>query len=47
LIAFARARMAVYKTPEHVIFLDALPKTATGKLDRRALREAEQAGANL
>lgn len=47
LIAFARARMAAYKTPEHVVFMVALPKTATGKLDRRSLREAEQARSNL
>ncbi|HEY3853191.1 MAG TPA: AMP-binding protein [Verrucomicrobiae bacterium] len=47
LIEFARARMAAYKTPEHVIFKDALPKNATGKMDRRALREAERAQATL
>lgn len=43
LIDFARARMAAYKTPEQIVFRDTLPKTATGKLDRRALREAERA----
>jgi long-chain acyl-CoA synthetase len=43
LIKFASTRMAAYKTPEKIIFRDALPKTATGKLDRRALREAEMA----
>ncbi len=42
LIQFTRARMATYKTPEHVIFRDALPKNATGKMDRRALRDAER-----
>ncbi len=47
LIKFAGTRMAAYKTPEHVVFRDALPKTATGKLDRRALREAERAQAEL
>jgi long-chain acyl-CoA synthetase len=41
LIKFASARMAAYKTPEKIIFRGALPKTATGKMDRRALREAE------
>jgi long-chain acyl-CoA synthetase len=43
LIAFARTRMAAYKTPEHVVFMEALPKTPTGKLDRRSLCEAEHA----
>jgi len=47
LIAFARTRMAAYKTPEHVVFMEALPRTPTGKLDRRALREAEQARPDL
>jgi len=47
LIKFASERIAAYKTPEHVIFRDALPKTATGKLDRRALREAEGAHVSL
>jgi acyl-CoA synthetase (AMP-forming)/AMP-acid ligase II len=47
LIAFARTRMAAYKIPEHVVFMDALARTPTGKLDRRALREAEQARASL
>ena len=42
LIAFARERMATYKTPEHIVFLEALPKSATGKLNRRELREAER-----
>jgi long-chain acyl-CoA synthetase len=40
LIAFARERLADYKTPETVIFQSELPKTPTGKLQRRALREA-------
>jgi acyl-CoA synthetase (AMP-forming)/AMP-acid ligase II len=35
--------MATYKTPERIIFLPALPKSATGKLNRRVLREAERA----
>jgi long-chain acyl-CoA synthetase len=47
LIAFARTRMAAYKIPECVVFMEALPRTPTGKLDRRALREAEQARASL
>ncbi|GAA4882343.1 class I adenylate-forming enzyme family protein [Saccharopolyspora cebuensis] len=39
LIAFCRARMAAYKYPRQVEVLDELPKTTTGKLLRRALRE--------
>ncbi len=33
-----RERMAVYKRPRRVIVVDALPKTATGKIQRFALR---------
>jgi long-chain acyl-CoA synthetase len=39
LIAFARQRMAAYKYPRVVEILDRLPKTASGKLLRRALRD--------
>ena len=44
LIAFARERLADYKTPETVVFQSELPKSSTGKLQRRALREAQLAG---
>ena len=37
LIAFARARLAGFKTPKHVIFCD-LPKTSTGKIQKFELR---------
>ncbi len=37
LIAFLRERLAKYKIPKSVIFVDALPKTAIGKLDKKAL----------
>jgi long-chain acyl-CoA synthetase len=43
LIAFARERLADYKTPESVNFRDELPKSPTGKIQRRALREEEYA----
>lgn len=33
-----RSRLAPHKTPERVVFVDSLPRTANGKLDRRALR---------
>jgi acyl-CoA synthetase (AMP-forming)/AMP-acid ligase II len=37
--AWARDEMAVYKAPRRVLFVDALPRTATGKILRRALRD--------
>lgn len=40
LIDFCRARLAGYKKPLQVTFVDALPKSSTGKLLRRALRTA-------
>ena len=38
LIAFTRERMAAYKYPRSIEFLDEIPKTVTGKLLRRELR---------
>ncbi|MFF0482240.1 AMP-binding protein [Streptomyces sp. NPDC004435] len=38
--AFVRARLAPYKSPRAVVFVDALPRTATGKLQRHRLRDA-------
>ncbi len=38
LIEFCRQRMAAYKYPRAIEFLEELPKTATGKFLRRALR---------
>jgi long-chain acyl-CoA synthetase len=40
LIGHARERVADYKTPERIFFLDHLPKGPSGKILRRALREA-------
>lgn len=34
-----RGRIADYKTPERVVFLPALPKGLTGKVQRRALKD--------
>jgi long-chain acyl-CoA synthetase len=45
LIAFARERLAEYKLPETVVFRSDLPKGPTGKLQRNALREDQQAPA--
>jgi acyl-coenzyme A synthetase/AMP-(fatty) acid ligase len=36
---FARSRLADYKRPRWVEFVDALPTTATGKVQRFKLRE--------
>jgi long-chain acyl-CoA synthetase len=47
LIAFARERLADYKTPESVIFQAELPKSPTGKIQRRALRAEEHAFAPI
>ena len=37
---FVKARIAPYKYPRRVEFVDALPRTATGKLQRYRLRES-------
>ncbi len=39
LIAFVRERIAVYKAPREVRFVAELPKSATGKILKRVLRE--------
>lgn len=43
LIAWSREQMAAYKVPRLVSFVDALPKSATGKVMWRMLQEAERA----
>ncbi len=37
IVAIASKRLAVYKRPRRVVFLDALPRSANGKIDRRRL----------
>jgi long-chain acyl-CoA synthetase len=39
LIAYARARIASYKCPRSIDFVDHLPRTATGKLQKRLVRD--------
>jgi fatty-acyl-CoA synthase len=39
IIAFARERLAAYKAPKDVQFIDELPKSAVGKLLRRVVRD--------
>ena len=36
---FCLERIANYKVPKQVIFLDSLPKTATGKIDKEGIRD--------
>lgn len=38
LSAFCRSRLAAYKTPKEWHFMEALPRTGTGKISKRALR---------
>ena len=38
---FVKNRIAPYKYPRVIEFLDALPRTATGKLSRKALRQPD------
>ena len=38
-IDFTRARIAPYKKPKHVIFVEAYPMTASGKIQKYKLRE--------
>ena len=44
-IDWGRQRMAVYKAPRIVRFVDSLPKSGTGKIMWRELQEQEQARA--
>ncbi|HVY06841.1 MAG TPA: long-chain fatty acid--CoA ligase [Burkholderiales bacterium] len=41
IVSWAREKMAAYKVPRVVEFVDSLPKSATGKVQWRALQEAE------
>lgn len=43
IIEWARSRMAAYKAPTIVEFVDSLPKSATGKIQWRVLQERENA----
>jgi long-chain acyl-CoA synthetase len=45
LVAFARERIAAFKCPRSVDFVDALPRTEAGKLYKRRLRDAYWAAA--
>lgn len=43
IIEWTRTRMAAYKCPRTIQFVDSLPKSATGKVQWRVLQEAERA----
>jgi fatty-acyl-CoA synthase len=47
LLAFLRWRLAAYKVPRSLRFVAELPVSPQGKVLRRLLRDAEQAGARL
>jgi 2-aminobenzoate-CoA ligase len=42
LLEFLKGRIAVYKLPREITFIDQLPRTPTGKLLRRVLRQKDQ-----
>jgi 4-hydroxybenzoate adenylyltransferase len=42
LLALARAQLAPFKVPRTFTFVDALPRTPTGKLQRFVLRQAKR-----
>jgi fatty-acyl-CoA synthase len=44
IVDWCRANMAVYKVPRIVQFVDALPKSGSGKVMWRSLQEAEPRG---
>jgi len=44
LTAFAKERIASYKVPKEVRFLDALPKGSTGKIEKKELERRERDG---
>lgn len=45
LIEYCRERLAHFKAPKSVEFVESLPRTATGKLQKFKLREAYWKGA--
>ena len=46
LVAHVAAQLASYKKPREVVFADEIPKTAVGKLNRKALRDRLRAGSS-
>lgn len=44
IILHCKEKLANYKVPKEVVIVDALPRTSTGKVDKKRLREAESLG---
>jgi long-chain acyl-CoA synthetase len=44
LLQFVRRNLADYKVPKHIVFIPALPRNATGKILKTALREQAAKG---
>ena len=44
ILTFTRRRLANYKVPRKLIFVDKLPRTSTGKIDKKQIREAYNLG---
>ena len=42
--AWVAARLADYKTPDRIVFVDQMPMTSVGKIDKRALASVEPLG---
>ena len=38
LLDYCKQNLVKYKWPKHIAFLDALPRTGVGKIDKRALK---------
>ena len=47
IIAHAKARLGGVKAPKSVAFVDAIPRTPAGKMDKRALRAAHWSGGRM
>jgi len=43
LIAFCKGKIATYKLPREIVIVNELPRTPTGKLLRRVLKQKEPA----
>jgi acyl-CoA synthetase (AMP-forming)/AMP-acid ligase II len=39
IISFCKEHAARYKAPKHVVFMEALPKTGSGKIFKKGLRD--------
>jgi len=47
IVQACQAALSPFKVPRYVQFLDALPKTASGKIDKQSLRNASAIGADV